>query len=58
MVKGGWIVREMQDILWLPSEYRPTCTAVHENRLVMGHASGQVSLIEIDIGHMALNGKP
>ena len=58
MVKGDWVAREMQDILWLPSEYRATCAAVHDTRIVMGHASGQVSFMEIDTDHISLTGRP
>lgn len=32
--------------LWLPPEYRPTCSAVGNDTLVLGHASGSISFME------------
>ncbi|KAL9607560.1 MAG: hypothetical protein Q9167_007535, partial [Letrouitia subvulpina] len=58
MINGNWVVRDMQDILWLPSEYRAACAAVYKNRLVIGHKSGQVSFIKIDVSHIAFNNRP
>ena len=58
MVRGDWVAKEMQDILWLPSEYRPTCAAAHGNRIAMGLASGQVSFTEIDAGYTSLTARP
>ena len=45
-VKGDWITRDTDNLLWLPSDYRATCSALHRNQLVLGHASGQVTFIE------------
>ena len=45
-VKGDWITRDRENLLWLPSEYRATCSALFHNLLVLGHASGQVTFIE------------
>jgi WD40 repeat protein len=45
-VKGDWITRDTDNLLWLPSDYRATCSALHRNLLVLGHASGQVTFIE------------
>ncbi|KAJ6098857.1 NACHT and WD40 domain protein [Penicillium canescens] len=40
-----WIALRGNKILWLPVEYRPTCSVVKRNILVMGHSSGRVSFI-------------
>jgi WD40 repeat protein len=45
-VNGAWVVQEMNNILWLPSDCRATCAAVWNHVLVMGHASGCVSILE------------
>ena len=56
-IKDHWITLDILDVLWLPSEYRATCAAAYENRLVMRHASGQVSLCEIDVGRALREGE-
>ena len=45
-VKEQWVTVEMENVLWLPPEYRPTCAAVHGNVVALGHASGRVSILE------------
>jgi hypothetical protein len=40
-----WIVLHGKKALWLPPEYRPTCSAVKDGTLALGHASGRVSFI-------------
>jgi len=40
--KEHWVAHGLENILWLPSDYRATCAAVHGNILVLGHASGRV----------------
>jgi WD40 repeat protein len=46
-VEGEWIFCEWERLLWLPSEYRGRHFAVFKNKLVLGHASGQVSILRI-----------
>jgi hypothetical protein len=53
-VNRAWVVQEMKNVLWLPSDYRATCVAIQNNVLVMGHASGRVSILEIDIAEQCL----
>jgi WD40 repeat protein len=48
-VNGVWVVQEMKNVLLLPSDYRAACAAVQNNVLVMGHASGRVSILEMGI---------
>ena len=45
-VKGHWVVRDMENILWLPFDYWPICSTIERNILMLGHASGRVTFIE------------
>ena len=45
-VKGDWVARNMENLLFLPSDYRATCSAIRSNILVLGHESGCVTFIE------------
>jgi len=45
-VKGDWITRDGENLLWLPSSYKAGCSALHDNMLAMGHESGEVTFIE------------
>jgi WD40 repeat protein len=45
-VKGQWLATEMENILWLPPEYRPWCTDVHKNAVGLGTTSGRVLIFE------------
>jgi WD40 repeat protein len=47
-VKEQWVARGMENLLWLPSEYRPRCAAVRNSLVVLGHESGRVSVLEFD----------
>ena len=47
-VNNTWVVQKMKKVLWLPSEYRATCTAVWNNVVAIGHASGRVSVFGFD----------
>jgi hypothetical protein len=42
-----WVTRDGQKILWLPPDYRGTCATVYDNKLALGHSSGQVTFLEI-----------
>jgi WD40 repeat protein len=47
-VSKEWVNWEGQKVLWLPPDYRPECSAVYNNILVMaGHTSGQVTFLEL-----------
>jgi hypothetical protein len=45
-MKDHWVAREMENVLWLPPDYRAVCAAARNNVLVLGHASGRVTFIE------------
>ncbi|KAI9776365.1 MAG: hypothetical protein M1839_000445, partial [Geoglossum umbratile] len=46
-IKDQWVMLEEQSLLWLPPEYRPTCIAVYENVICLGHSSGHVTILKI-----------
>ncbi|KAJ5120353.1 WD40-repeat-containing domain protein [Penicillium bovifimosum] len=48
MQDDQWITLDGEKALWLPPDYRPTCSAVKDNTFALGHASGQVSFIGFD----------
>lgn len=39
---GAWITYKGEHVLWLPSEYRPSCSIVSENSVGIGVGSGKV----------------
>lgn len=43
-VSNHWVVEDDTIILWLPPDYREICSATWNRSLVIGHASGRVSL--------------
>jgi WD40 repeat protein len=55
LVSNDWVVEGDTKILWLPSDYRlPTCVAVWNGNLVLGHSSGRVSLLGFQEGSKVL----
>lgn len=36
----------MENLLWIPSDYQPSCAVVRGNVVVLGHASGSVSILD------------
>jgi WD40 repeat protein len=47
-VKEQWIARGIENLLWLPPDYRATSAAVRGNTVFLGHASGNVSMFEFN----------
>jgi WD40 repeat protein len=45
-VQDEWILHGSHRMLWLPLSYRPSCSAVYENVVCIGNASGSVSVFE------------
>ena len=45
-IKENWIIFKKTKLLWLPLEYRPSCSAFQENLIVLGFPSGMVKVIE------------
>jgi hypothetical protein len=48
-VKETWVTHKMWNVLWLPSEYRGTCSTVRSNVLALGQASGCVTFFEFNL---------
>src|SRR5579862_3596031 len=46
-IKDQWVTLKEQSLLWLPPEYRPTCTAVYGYVICLGHSSGYVTILKI-----------
>ena len=42
-LRGNWITRDGENLLWLPPEYRVNCVDYWNDVLVIGHASGLIS---------------
>ncbi|KAF3221847.1 hypothetical protein TWF679_007062 [Orbilia oligospora] len=40
---GKWIARDGKKILWLPHDYRASCSAIQGETIAIGHKSGKVS---------------
>jgi WD40 repeat protein len=45
-LRGHWITRGETNLLWLPFEYRPICSAARGNLLLLGHSSGKITLMK------------
>ena len=45
-VYDNWLYRDGKRLLWLPPDFRPKCTAIHDDLFVMGHESGKVTFFE------------
>ncbi|KAF2686634.1 hypothetical protein K458DRAFT_362825 [Lentithecium fluviatile CBS 122367] len=45
---GIWITYSLEKLLWLPSEYRPSCLAVSRNTISIGAGSGRVWICRIE----------
>jgi WD40 repeat protein len=41
-----WVTKDEQNILWLPPDFRPSCSATFINMLVLGHKSGHLIFLE------------
>jgi WD40 repeat protein len=49
-VLNDWLVEGITKVLWLPAEYRPTCEAIWDRLVVLGHSSGRLSFLQIKKG--------
>jgi WD40 repeat protein len=49
-LRGEWIQHNGIDILWLPHDFRGTCSAVYGKTLVIGQHSGAVSFFQAQDG--------
>jgi Tol biopolymer transport system component len=46
-VKGNWICRGAETMIWLPPDHRPDCIAVHRNIAVFGYSTGAVTMLKL-----------
>jgi len=46
-VLNHWLVEGTTNVLWLPTDYRPTCEAVRDKLVILGHSSGRISFLQI-----------
>jgi WD40 repeat protein len=51
-VKDHWVASAEQRLLWLPSEYRPICTAICGDVICLGHTSGHITFLRFNLGIM------
>lgn len=47
--QGQWINLNCKNVLWLPPDFRPSCSAINGDSLALGHASGRVSFIRFSV---------
>ena len=45
-LRERWIVRDRQDVLWLPPDYRVAYVIIPSSIVVLGHTSGRVTFLE------------
>jgi WD40 repeat protein len=49
-ISDTWLIEDNINLLWLPADYRPTCEAIWDRLVVLGHSSGRVSFLQIETG--------
>jgi WD40 repeat protein len=47
-IEEEWVTRDEQNLLWLPPDYRPRCSAYFNNMIVLGCGFGQVIFLEFE----------
>jgi hypothetical protein len=45
IIRGRWVTRNGQRLIWLPPDFRPTCAATSGNNVVLGHSSGRLTFL-------------
>jgi WD40 repeat protein len=50
LVSDNWVAEGQVNLLWLPPDYRPTCVAVWNQIIVLGHSSEGVFFPELKEG--------
>jgi WD40 repeat protein len=43
---ASWLALKRGKCLWLPPEYRPLCSAIHDDPLALGSGAGRVSFMK------------
>lgn len=47
ILKGDWIQQDSRNLLWLPQDYRGSCSVLYGSLFAIGQYSGQVSFINL-----------
>ena len=55
-VKENWVVQGLENLVWLPPDYRVNGAAAHGNTVVLGHRSGRVTIFAIDLAYTPRRG--
>jgi WD40 repeat protein len=45
-VTDRWLAMGSEEMLWIPANFEPTCTAFRSNRVALGYSSGKVIFLE------------
>ncbi len=55
---GIWITWNGENVLWLPPDYRPSCSAIAESAVAIGCRSGRVLIFQVTFdGTVSFEGK-
>jgi WD40 repeat protein len=46
-MKGNWICRGEENMIWLPHDCRPICSAAYQNTIVFGYRTGAVTMLQL-----------
>ena len=46
-VSKDWVVKDGEQVLWLPDEYHASCAGTQGSSVTMGHATGGVSFVQV-----------
>jgi WD40 repeat protein len=47
-ISDDWVMWKSRKILWLPPDYRPSCSAVSGNTAVLGQSSGKLTFLKFN----------
>ncbi|OCK76170.1 hypothetical protein K432DRAFT_153346, partial [Lepidopterella palustris CBS 459.81] len=53
-IQAQWISLDQQQLLWLPFKYRPTYSTVYKNLICLGHSSGSITLLKLNMATASL----
>ena len=57
-LRESWIAWKLEDILWIPHEYRSDVTAVRNDLIIMGLRSGRLEFIRFDLESIPCSTRP
>jgi WD40 repeat protein len=49
---GAWITYHSKKLLWLPSEYRPSCSVIWGQTIGIGVGTGKVWICSVELGEL------